>query len=99
MVDDLNLIPFRNCARGYRSPRLIYVLTPEFFRSDLSELQSYETDSNALLIRLKPCAIPEELKFTSYIDLSFKDMTDITLQGKLLPKLMSTLQLPKSVCS
>eukprot|EP00794_Sanderia_malayensis_P004542 gene4542-5139_t len=82
-----------------RSSRLIFVLTPEFIKRDFSLLEQIKPGSNALAIRLKSCEMPQGLNFNSYIDLSFMDMTDKTLQHEILPKLISTLQLPKPICS
>ncbi len=90
---------FRHFANRQGLSRLIFVLTPEFIDRDFSLLENLRPNTNALAIRLKACVIPIGLNFNSYMDLSFKDMTDKTLQSKLLPKLISTLQLPKSICS
>ncbi|XP_065062159.1 uncharacterized protein LOC135688992 isoform X2 [Rhopilema esculentum] len=79
--------------------RIIIVLTPEFIRRDIHQLENVGVQTHVLLLKLKQCQLPEGLFFSSYVDLSFRDRTDLTLQSKLLAKLIATLQLPRPICS
>lgn len=83
----------------HAASRIIIVLTPDFIQSDFDTLEDITCSSHVLLIKLKQCVLPIQLNFTSYIDLTFNNMNDMTSQNRLLPKIASCLRLPKSICS
>jgi len=84
------------------SSRMILILTPELFKEPFSsKILGAIQGKTVLGIKLRDCEVLEEIEkqFTSYMDLTTTDLSDLTFHVPFMFRVQKSLKLPLSICS